>query len=123
VLRSAQHQGFITRRVTEWLNVTAAAALAVLALELLLCQEVSRRAARARRLLWLFMAACQALLFRLHAVLDGMMIEQGRIVTDPEAFYPVHRAYLWAHTAQWAAGLAFVALTLLAWRAEDRRPG
>jgi hypothetical protein len=120
VLGSALRQGFITRRVTEWLNVSAAVALVILALDLLLCQETSRRTAWARRGLWLFMAACQALLFRLHAVLNGMMIEQGRIVTDAEAFYPVHRAYLWGHTAQWFAGLVFIALTLMAWRAEDR---
>lgn len=120
VLRSALHQGFITRRVTEWLNVTAAVALAVLAVELVLCRETSRRAAWARRALWLFMAACQAALFRLHAVLGEMMVEKGRVLTDPEGFYPIHRVYLWAHTAQWFAGVVFVVLTLVAWRGEDR---
>jgi hypothetical protein len=123
VLGSALRQGFITRQVTGWLNITAAVALAVLACDLLLCREPSRVRAWSRAALWLFMTACQALLFRLHAVLGGMMEEKGRIVTDPEAFYPIHRAYLWAHTAQWAAGLVFVALTLVAWRGEDRAGG
>ncbi|MFO0845312.1 MAG: hypothetical protein U0797_23500 [Gemmataceae bacterium] len=120
VLGSALRQGFITRQVTGWLNVSAAVALAVLAAELALCHEASRWRKWSRAVLWAFMLACQVQLFRLHAILDAMMEEKGRLVLDPEAFYPIHRVYLWTHTAQWAAGLVFVAVTLLAWRAEDR---
>jgi hypothetical protein len=121
VLDSALRQGFITRRVTYWLNVTAAVALLVLAADLLLSRETSAARAWVRRGLWLVMAACQGLLFWLHGYLDGLMVEKGRIVLDPEAFYAGHRAYLWTHTAQWAAGLVFVALMLIAWQEEDRR--
>lgn len=120
VLGSALRQGFITRQVTGWLNLTAAVALAVLACDLLLCRDTSRARSWSRAGIWSFMLACQVLLFRLHARLDGMMEEKGRILLDPEAFYPVHRVYLWTHTAQWAAGLVFVLLMLVAWRAEDR---
>jgi hypothetical protein len=52
--------------------------------------------------------------------LSGLMQTKGMIVLDPEAFRPVHRAYLWTHTAQWAMCLVFVALTLTAWWGEDR---
>jgi hypothetical protein len=120
VLGSALRQGFITRQVTGWLNLAAAIALAVLACDLLLCRDTSRVRSRVRAGIWTFMLVCQVLLFWLHARLDGMMEEKGRIVLDPEAFYPVHRVYLWTHTAQWAAGLIFVLLMLIAWRTEDR---
>lgn len=119
VLRSALRQGFITREVTYWLNVSAAVALALLAADLL-GRDPSRRRRWARRGLWLFMAACQVGLFVLWGTLDGLMVSRGMLVTDPEAFYPRHRAYLWLHTAQWAAGLVYIGLSLAAWRAEDR---
>jgi hypothetical protein len=120
---SARRQGFITREVTAWLNVTAAAALAVLALDLLLCRDGSRLRRYLRLGLWLFLVGCQVLLFRLHPFLSGLMQTRGLILLDPEAFRLAHRLYLWTHTAQWAAGLVFVALTLLAWERESREGG
>jgi hypothetical protein len=117
---SALRQGFITRRVTVWLNLTAAVALGVLALDLVLCRDRSRGRFRARLLVWVFMALCQGLLFWLHGTLDALLQEKGRIVLDPDRFRPAHRLYLWTHTVQWVGGLVFVALTLLAWRREDR---
>jgi len=120
---SARRQGFITREVTAWLNVTAAVALAVLALDLLFCRDGSRPRRYLRLGLWLFLVGCQALLFRLHPFLSGLMETRGLILLDPEAFRPAHRLYLWTHTAQWAAGLVFVALTLFAWERESREVG
>ncbi len=117
---STLRQGFITRRVTVWLNHTAAASLAVLAVDLLLSRDPSRRRRWARRSLWLFMVACQVLLYRLHGPLDDLMQAKGLIILDREAFRPMHRLYLWTHTFQWAAGLVYVGLMLGAWRREDR---
>src|SRR5262245_11343007 len=118
VLSSALRQGFITREVTRWLNVTAVVALAVLALDLF-ARDPARWRFGARTALWLFMAACQGLLFWLWQSLDALMVTRGRIVTDPEAFYPLHRAYLWLHTVQWGAGVVYLGLCLAAWRAAD----
>lgn len=120
VLGSALRQGFVTRQVTVWLNLAGAIALGILALDLLSCRETSRKRAWVRRGCWLVMVTCQALLTWLHRHLDSLMEERGRIVLDPEAFYYTHRIYLWTHTIQWACGLVFVALMLLAWRGEDR---
>jgi hypothetical protein len=117
---SALRQGFITRRVTVWLNLTAAVALTVLAADVLLCRDRSRRRFWARWLLWAFLAGSQALLVWLHGSLDALMVEKGRIILDPELFRPAHRLYLWTHTIQWCGVLVFVALTLLAWQGEDR---
>jgi hypothetical protein len=122
VLGSALRQGFITREVTRWLNLSATVALGLLALDLL-GRDLARWRVRARLGLWLFMAACQALLFWLWQSMDALLVTKGRIVTDPEEFYPLHRAYLWVHTVQWAAGLFYIALCLAAWRREDCEKG
>jgi hypothetical protein len=120
VLGSALRQGFITREVTFWLNIAGAIALVVLLLDLMVCRDPVRLRARLRWGLWLFMALCQGLLFWLHTCLDRLMQVRGRIVLDPEAFYPIHRLYLWTHTLQCTAGLVFVGLMLSAWQREVR---
>ena len=120
VLRSPRKQGFITRKVTRDLNVSAAVALGVLALEVAVAGDPSRLRWWGRLVLWLVMAGCQVALFGLHPHLDSFLRERGGIVLDHEAFRLWHRAYLWLHTVQWGAGVLFLGLTLVAWRARDR---
>ncbi|MBY0230552.1 MAG: hypothetical protein K2W96_14805 [Gemmataceae bacterium] len=104
VLESGRRQGFITRRVTGAINLAAAAALALLLLDLL--ASPGRR--RWRVGLWLVMAACQAALFWLHGVLDAHLDPSDLSVADQPAFWQRHRVYLWLHTAQWLAALGFL---------------
>src|SRR5262249_595616 len=118
-LKSARRQGFIARRVTHYLNLTAAVALAPLAWDVAAARDPSARRRWARAGLWLGMALTQGWLFWLHAQLDSMLQVKGGIVLDPEAFRPTHRLYLWVHTAQWGFGLLFLLLSLVAWRKED----
>ncbi len=121
VLGSALRQGFITQQVTRWLNVSAIVALLILAAEWLLLPDDSIVRRRLRAGCWLVMALCQAVLHYLHQQLSLLMQGKGRIVLDPEAFYPLHRVYLWTHTLQWFVALLFLGLTLSAWKAEDRK--
>jgi hypothetical protein len=118
VLRSTLRQGFITREVTRYINMAAAAGLALLAWDVLAAHDPCRLRRWARAGLWLFMAGCQTLLFVLHPYLAGMMQTKGLIVHDQETFRPIHRVYLWTHTIQWFAGLLFIALMLRTWQAE-----
>jgi hypothetical protein len=118
VLGSSLKQGFITRRVTRYLNLTGACALAVLAGDLALARDPSRRRRRGRLLLWAGMLACQAGLFGLHAYLESLL-RPGRIIADREAFRPAHRAYLWVSTFQWALAVLFLLGSMRAWSAED----
>jgi hypothetical protein len=112
-------QGFVTRRVTNFLNLSGAVALAIVALELAAAdRKVCRRVARA--LVWLGMAATLAVLVWLHIRLDALLDPEGLRVLDRAEFYPSHRAYLWVSTIQWALGVVFLWLTLAAWRAVDR---
>jgi hypothetical protein len=120
VLGSAAAQGAVTARVTDVLNVLGVLGLIALALDAALTRDPTHRRTTARWWCWWLAFACQFVLFVSHRLLDAFM-DPGRthVVVRPP-FYPVHRVYLWASTVQWLACLVFAALTLAAWRAEDR---
>ncbi len=114
------HQGFVTRRVTFFLNLSGAAACLVLGWDLLRCDDPSRGRRGMRVALWLVLVGTLVVLFQMHPRLDRLLDPEAFDVSDRRAFYPLHRLYLWVNTGQWAAALAWIALTLLAWRAEDQ---
>jgi hypothetical protein len=114
-----RRQGFITRKVTNYLNLSGAIALAPLAWDVLAGRDSVRWRRRARGALWLVLALTLAALYWEHGWLDDLLIPKGGIVTDPELFHPRHRVYLWTSTVQWAAALGYLALTLRAWQVED----
>jgi Na+-driven multidrug efflux pump len=120
VLKSHLHQGFVTRRVTFFLNLSGAAASTVLAWDLFGTGDLSRCRRWTRIGLWGVMVGILGVLFVLHARLDSLLDPEAIDITDRRVFRHAHRLYLWISTAQWAAALAYLALTLRAWRAEDR---
>jgi hypothetical protein len=124
VLASPLDQGFITRRVTEYLNLSGAAALVILAIDLVACRCEAPWGRRLRWLCWLGMAATLGALFWLHPRLDQLLdVEARQIRTHMgAAFRSGHRWYLWLSTFQWGFALLFAWLTLRAWRREDRTP-
>ncbi len=119
VLGSHLDQGFITRLVTKYLNLSAAAALLVLVLDLVAGREALWLRAL-RWLFWLGMVGTLAVLVWLHPQLDQYLDLQQREITDRHAFRTGHRVYLWVSTVQWGCGLVYVWLMLRAWRGEDR---
>jgi hypothetical protein len=114
-------QGFVTRRVTFFLNLSGAVALVALAWDLFVNGDPSRYRRRVRLGLWLVLLGTLAALFGLHPQLDRLLDPKDLLVTDYAAFSPRHRLYLWISTVQWGAALAYIALTLRSWQAEDRR--
>jgi hypothetical protein len=126
VLGSAEEQGWITRRVTGWLNLAGVVTLAVVAWDIAAGGDPVRLRRRLRWALWLALAAALGLLVWLHPRLDALMDpEQAHIVNRPE-FRRLHRYYLWISTLQWTVDLPFLLLMLRAWQGEDehraRRP-
>jgi hypothetical protein len=115
------NQGFVTRRVTYFLNLSGGVACLVLAWDLFGSRDPSRRRFWVRASLWLVMVGTLVVLFRLRNQLDSLLDLDSFVVTEPRVFYPGHRLYLWISTAQWAAALGYIALLLRAWQAEDRR--
>ncbi len=121
VLGSHRAAGFITRQVTQWLNLAGGVTLVVLAWNVAADWRVATRMDR-RVLVWTlgFLIACEVALLVLHPVLDARLDVAARRVVDGEGFDALHRAYLWISTAQWIAGLPYLWWTLAVWRRADR---
>jgi hypothetical protein len=118
VLGSSRQQGFVTRRVTNYLNAAGAVALP------LCLWDLWNGGAKAlgSRLRW---AACGGMALTLlvqlwlHAVLDRFLQPDAMMISDLGAFRAIHQWYLIASTAQWICCLAVLVLSLCAWRRED----
>jgi hypothetical protein len=121
VLGSHLEQGFITRRVTVYLNLAGAVALLPLVWDTVATRDPAAWRRWLRLLLWLALAAALVALYRLHPLLDQFLDPEYRDLSDRRAFRPYHRLYLWVSTVQWGCAVVYLLLTLFAWRAEDRR--
>jgi hypothetical protein len=113
-------QGFITRQVTVWLNVSGAAALLLLGCEMISTRDPSFIRRRVRAFLWILLLVTLVGLFFLHHQLDQLLDPSSNHIRNRATFRPGHRLYLWISTVQWAASLGYLWLALGAWRAEDR---
>jgi hypothetical protein len=119
VLGSEREQGFITRSVTNYLNLAGAVALAVWCWDIWAARGMSARGRRLRWAIWAGLVLSLVLLAWLHVRLDELLDPEGVLVLDRPRFRSLHRRYLMASTAQWAGCLLLSALTIQAWREED----
>ena len=119
VLLSHTEQGFITREVTNYLNLSGAVALILFAWDTARSPDPCRWRRRLRWLTWIAMFLILGILVWLHGCLDALLNVDLHQLTDRKAFRSLHRWYLWLSTIQWACGVGFTGLTLLEWRAED----
>lgn len=117
VLSSPIEQGFVTRRVTNYLNLAGAVALSLLFWDL----AATRQKSRPRTVSWGVMAVGLCLLAWLHPRLDRFLDAEAMQVLDDDRFYVAHQVYLITSAVQWASGLVFLLTTLRVWRAEDQR--
>jgi hypothetical protein len=109
VLGSQLKQGFITQRVTGWLNVAGAVVLPVLLWNTVAIWRVRGRVLQILLMsTWLVMAAVQVELFALHPVMDRLLDARARAVLDYNRFDVLHAVYVTSSTVQWAAGLLHV---------------
>ena len=90
-------QGFITQRVTGWMNWIGVLALAAL------MPSLSRRWMIAT---WACMALALAVLFAIHARMDAILDSEAMEIFNRAAFASWHQKYLLATTVQWLAGMA-----------------
>ncbi|QEL15327.1 hypothetical protein [Limnoglobus roseus] len=114
ILGSDREQGFITQRVTDYLNAAGAVALLVWGWD-----TAAGRGRRIRWAAWGLLVAMLGVQVGLHPRMDALLAaDEGRVLDRP-AFRRLHQGYLLASTVQWAAALGLLAATLRAWRAED----
>ncbi|MFV0445465.1 MAG: hypothetical protein ACK5Q5_17945 [Planctomycetaceae bacterium] len=97
-LLGSVEQGFITQRVTLWLNRLA------LLTAIATASAVFRSGRRSRYLNWTVLTIGCPVLMLLHSRLDAGLDLAAREVIDSDSFYREHQYYLWATTLQWLAG-------------------
>jgi hypothetical protein len=108
-LGSHMKQGFITQRVTDWLNIAGAAALPIMLWNLAAIWRVRGRVFRfALAASWGIMLLVQVELFALHPFMDRLLDARARGVFDYDRFESLHFAYITSSTVQWTAGLIHV---------------
>ncbi len=119
VLGSDRDQGFITRRVTNYLNLAGAVALAVWGWDLSAVRGASAGGRRLRWAIWAGLVLTLALLVWLHSKLDALLVPDDAAILDRRRFRTLHERYLIVITVQWVGCLLLTALTLLGWRHDD----
>jgi len=122
VLGTHKAVGFITQRVTNWLNVGGVAALSILMWNLLSVWKGQGKLLRYMLLVtWLGMAAIEVELIGLHPVMDRLLTTQPvRKILDQDRFDLLHHLYLISTTVQWALGVVHVWCVAVAWQAMGR---
>ncbi len=118
VLDSHREQGFVTRKVTDTLNLAGACALLPLAWDVAVVRDRTVRR-RMRAALWLGLALTLSLLVGMHPRLDALLDPSAGRILDGDGFGELHAWYLRVSTVQWCVGVAFLIGTLTAWRHED----
>jgi hypothetical protein len=117
VLGSHRKQGFVTRRVTNYLNLAGVVAMISLGWDIAASRTKFRRR-RVRWALWAIMGFTLAMLAWLHRELDDLLVADSFAISDESAFSSLHRWYLMTSTIQWACAMTWTVLTLFAWREE-----
>jgi hypothetical protein len=124
VLGSHTTQGFVTQRVTQWMNVASGPALLIFLWNALATpRSLGRWASRGLVWTWLLMLSLQIALLLLHPVLDRMLVPaEERIINHPR-FYRLHGLYLDLASVQHFAAILYIWCAMIVWRRADRATG
>lgn len=120
VLGSHRMQGFVTQKVTNYLNLAGTVALAVWG------WDIAAGGAGWRRTRWASWGVLVALLVALvclHPSLDDLLAADEFRVLDRRGYRRLHQWYLGLSSVQWAGAMALTGWTVWTWRAEDAARG
>lgn len=118
-LEGRPERGLVTQHVTQWMNLIGTLALLAMFADTWASKLPKKRK---RWIAWLVAALPHPIVIFLHAELSRQMAVPGFHQSDMGGFFIWHKVYLLNNTLQWLGGMAFVALSLKAWREEDRAP-
>lgn len=92
-------QGFVTQRVTVWLNAIGLACIAVLLWEWQAGLALKR--SRPTLVMLVMLGLSSLALIVLHQMLGRLLDAETMEVINGSRFYQTHRAYLWVSILQW----------------------
>ena len=96
-------QGFVTQRVTGWLNVIGA--VMILAVSWEMGYQITWRKNKLATFALTIFSGALAVLAVLHGYLGHQLSADTMTVENPGSFYQLHRIYLWLSSVQWLACL------------------
>jgi hypothetical protein len=117
VLGSHKAVGFVTERVTNWLNFGGVIALAIFLWNMAVSRRAGGKWIRQTMLLtWIIMAVIEVELILLHPRMDRLITSYPhRMILDDDRFDLFHHVYLISTTVQWALGALHVWCVCLSW--------
>lgn len=121
VLESHLQQGLVTQSVTNYLNLAGLVALAIWGWDIARGKDPSIWTRRLQWSLWTLLLLVLGILAWWHVQLDGLVDLDSSSLVDRQRFRELHAWYLHISTVQWVGSLLLLGITLVAWRAEDRR--
>lgn len=120
-LGSAREAGFITRRVTQSLNVCGVVALSLLVWNVVAgWGQTTRREHQVLGGTVALLALAEIALLTLHPLLDARLDVQMHSIRPRSHFFALHQSYLWISSVQWGVGLLHLLSVLAIWRRQDR---
>jgi len=108
VLGSHREVGFITQRVTDWLNVIAIVALLILSGNLLILRRKFSILGKSLPITLGVMIVSQCALFFAHPILDRLIQTESQSIDLHAQFYGWHRFYLLTAAVQWITSILYV---------------
>jgi hypothetical protein len=121
VLGGETEQGFVTRQVSNSINLAGIATLVILLWSASASwRDAGRRAKAILVTSWVVMAGAQAVLLVVHPRLDAMLDAQTHTIADPSLFHPLHEFYLTVTGVQWFAGLLHLLTLMTVWQSAGR---
>lgn len=123
VLGSHRDQGFITRSVTNYLNVAGVLCLVVWCWDVMQGQGSGSKWQRLRWVLWSSLVVALALQGWLHLRLDNLLDPQAFQIHDRSLFNRIHQWYLIISTLQWIGAIVLAGLTIWTWMESDAAVG
>jgi uncharacterized membrane protein len=121
VLDDPMDGGLITQRVTALLQVLGVVAVVLMVGNAAVVVRQSRRFGYALLGCAAVVGCALIALFMVHGHLDAIIDAETSSITDRDAFVVGHRRYNQLTTVEWLASLAYLPITIFAWRTIDAR--
>ena len=123
VLNDPMDGGLITQRVTAVLQLLGVVTVLLMAGNTVAVASRSRSYGLALGICATLLGCALIGLFLVHGHLDAVIDVADSEITDRAAFDAGHQRYNQLTTVQWLAALAYLPITLFAWRAIDTKHG